>query len=536
MAAIIHQKDKRSGITYAYESISYWDREKKQSRAKRTLIGRVDERTGQIVPTDGRGRRKKEEATAVKSGPVPSTRTARLFCGATYLFDAIGRELGITEDLKRCFPKTWRQILSVAYYLILEDRTPLRRFEKWSALHRHPYGENITSQRSSDLFASITEEAKSEFFRLQGRRRLENEYWAYDITSVSSYSECLKQALYGRNKEDDLLPQLNLALVFGEDSGLPFYYRKLAGNIPDVKTVKTLLAELDVLGFSKVKLVMDRGFYSEENINALFREHVKFLIACRMSLSFARSNLEPIYDRFRSFESYDEVRGLYCRTVRAEWEYRQDRPYKKDVLVEPRRVYLHYYYDIDGAAEEEKAFERRLAELKDELESSGRVPEHETWYRRYFDVSSTPKRGVKVTVKEDAVALKKRYLGFFALLSNETMDAATAQDLYRNKDLVEKAFGNLKERLNMRRVLVSSEQSLEGKLFVEFIALIYLSCIKKRMRDSGLFKDYTLQGALDKLDVIECFESPGKAPIVGEVLEKQKQIYAALGTPPPTSL
>ena len=24
---IIHQKDKRSGITYAYESVSYWDKE-----------------------------------------------------------------------------------------------------------------------------------------------------------------------------------------------------------------------------------------------------------------------------------------------------------------------------------------------------------------------------------------------------------------------------------------------------------------------------------------------------------------------------
>ena len=116
MTAIIHQRDKRSGITYAYESVSHWDREKKQSRAKRPLIGRVDERTGEIVPTDGRCRRKKEEATAVKPGPVPSVRTARLFCGATYLFDAIGRELGITEDLKKCFPKTWRQILSVAYY------------------------------------------------------------------------------------------------------------------------------------------------------------------------------------------------------------------------------------------------------------------------------------------------------------------------------------------------------------------------------------------------------------------------------------
>ena len=51
---IVYQKDKRSGITYAYESKAYWDKEKKVSRSKRTLIGRVDETTGEIVATDGR--------------------------------------------------------------------------------------------------------------------------------------------------------------------------------------------------------------------------------------------------------------------------------------------------------------------------------------------------------------------------------------------------------------------------------------------------------------------------------------------------
>jgi hypothetical protein len=57
--AIIYQHDKRSGITYAYESLAYWDKEKKMSRAKRTLIGRVDKDTGDIVPTDGRGQKRK---------------------------------------------------------------------------------------------------------------------------------------------------------------------------------------------------------------------------------------------------------------------------------------------------------------------------------------------------------------------------------------------------------------------------------------------------------------------------------------------
>lgn len=61
--AIIHQFDKRSGITYAYESISQWDKEKKMSRAKRTLIGRVVPETGEIVPTDGRRRKNKEKQT-----------------------------------------------------------------------------------------------------------------------------------------------------------------------------------------------------------------------------------------------------------------------------------------------------------------------------------------------------------------------------------------------------------------------------------------------------------------------------------------
>lgn len=64
--AIIYQHDKRSNITYAYESHSYWDKEKKMSRAKRILIGRLDSKTGEIVPTDGRNR--KGKAKGAKEG------------------------------------------------------------------------------------------------------------------------------------------------------------------------------------------------------------------------------------------------------------------------------------------------------------------------------------------------------------------------------------------------------------------------------------------------------------------------------------
>lgn len=61
----VKNKDKRTGITYVYESESYWDKEKQQPRARRKLIGKIDEQTGEIVPTDGRGRKRKDHDTTL---------------------------------------------------------------------------------------------------------------------------------------------------------------------------------------------------------------------------------------------------------------------------------------------------------------------------------------------------------------------------------------------------------------------------------------------------------------------------------------
>ena len=56
--SIVKLKDKRTGTTYVYESESYWDKEKKQPRSRRKLIGKLDEETGEIIPTGKSGRKK----------------------------------------------------------------------------------------------------------------------------------------------------------------------------------------------------------------------------------------------------------------------------------------------------------------------------------------------------------------------------------------------------------------------------------------------------------------------------------------------
>lgn len=536
MTTEVKSLDKRSGITYIYQSTSYWDKVKKAPRCKRVLIAKLDPVTGERVPTDGRGKRRRQKAqqppATVKPGPVPSVHTERLFYGATYLLDQIGDKLGIVADLKSCFPKDYKKILSLAYFLILEDTSAVSRFGRFAKTHRHPYGRDIPSQRSSELFQAISEEAKMNFFRLQGRRQLESEYWAYDSTSISSYSDTLKQVRYGKNKDGEALPQINLALLFGEKSGLPFYYRKLAGNIPDVKTITELVRELDVLGYRKIKLVMDRGYYSADNINGLYRQHYKFLVGISTSLSYVQAYIKELGEDMQTYEHYTDQYKVYCASRTIAWNYEQECPYKGDTLKGERRMYLHLYYNPEKAVEDEQKRTAYYVKLESELQSGKHKPEHEKDYAKYFIVHETPVRGRKITPNNEAMKKARRLYGYFALLSNEVKDPVEALQLYRTRDVVEKAFGNLKERLNCRRTLVSSDFGLEGKLFVTFVSLIYLSYIKSQMQKYKLFAKYTLQGLLDELDVIECFCEPGKALMPGEVLKKQEALYEAMEVTP----
>jgi transposase len=522
----IDHHDKRSGTTYVYESKSYWDKTKKQPRSHRTLIGKRDPQTGQITPTDGRRKNPKHP----QQHPQQPTTTImnRKFYGATHLLDQITQKLHIEEDLKQCFPQTYKQILSIAYYLTLEDNSPLYRFEKWNHLHQHPHNTNIPSQRSSEIFTSITENQKNQFLKQFANRHAKKECWLYDTTSISSYSQTLKQVQWGKNKENDKLPQINLAIAYGEESNLPFYYRKLAGNIVDVSTVKRLLADFEALGFDKIKLVFDRGFYSKANVDLLLKDKIEFLVALKLPLGFVRSNLDKVYDSVTSFENYNEQYELYSLTVPVEWD---------TSVGGGQRVFLHLFFDVERAAEDKKRFDRRLAQMRGELLSGRCRQENMRSYEKYFFVEKSFDGGVveKVVVDEAVVVGEvRRFFGFFALLSSVELSSIVALELYRNRDLVEKAFGDVKDRLNLRRVLVSSEQGLDGKLFVCYLGLVYLSYIKRHMQVAGLFKDYTLQSLIDRLDVIECFEYPNQSLRAGEITEKQKQLYKDLKVNPPT--
>ena len=114
---------------------------------------------------------------------------------------------------------------------------------------------------------------------------------------------------------------------------------------------------------------------------------------------------------------------------------------------------------------------------------------------------------------DQAIEAERDKHGYFALLSNDaTLDCWQALDIYRSKDQIEKAFHDVKDRLAMRTTSVHNQETLTGKMFTVFAALIITSELRRRMNTSGLDKQYTLTELLDELETIEQYQHKGRKP------------------------
>lgn len=523
------------GVDYVYEDVPFWDKTKKANRHKRIYIGKLGQ-DGEFIPNEKYLARQQEPAEKGAAAPT-ETPARRVYFGATHLLDEISRAAGIEKDLRACFPHNHKKLMSLAYYLVLESDSPLYRFGRWAFDHRHPHGDGLSSQRISEMLHDISEQAKLEFFKRQSQRRQEKEYLAYDTTSVSSYSEYIKAVRYGKNKDNDSLPQVNMALVFGEESCMPVYYRILPGNITDVMTIRKLIKDIDFLEINKLKLVLDRGFYSANNVNALFKGHHKFLLAIKINNRFVSGFLEKAKAEMHDFTHYDAEREVYQWESTGEWPYVQKDRYGNIALEEGRRIYVHVYYNGQRAEDEKTRFNKSLARAADALRAGNELTETQvSLIERYFIVKDTPKRGLQIHYKDEAIEKQMSRFGYFALLSNEIKNPTEALDIYRKKDMIEKAFDNLKERLGMKRTTVYSDQTLDGKFFLQFLSLIYISYVHKHMRDNNLYRNYTMQSLFDSLDVIERYEYDNQRYHCSEITQKQKDTYAYFGALPPTTL
>jgi hypothetical protein len=518
MSYRLNHLNKKTGVVYVYESVSYWDKEKQQARSKQVCIGKIDPVTGELIPS----RRLQAEPLAAsveaKQEAGPLTATAAVV-GPSLILDVLSKRLGMAKILKSVFPEFHGQILTMAYYLAAHGG-PLSQCVSWTKTHEHPSGKPLESQRISEILGKISTDGKQSFMSAWMDRILEDDFLCYDITSISSYSELNEYIRFGHNRDRERLPQLNLAMLFGQKSRIPVYYHRIPGSITDVQTVHNLLETFKRLDIKSLHYVLDRGFYSKKNVDELLERRDHFTLSVPLNNRWVREAIDEIIDTVQGPEGYRMVddEALYVHSRLYPWGE------------ERRRCYLHLYYNDLIRSEAVNRFNRQLLDCKEELESGKPMAEHQEIYDSFFAITATPARGKKVTYNSEAVSQYiNRYAGFQAILTTKFKDPLEALQVYRDKDVVEKCFDDLKNVLDMKRLRMHSIETVDGRLFVQFIALILMSELRRAMRESKLIELYTVRELLLEMDPLTkiCYE--GKyGQILTEVTKSQREILALL--------
>jgi hypothetical protein len=129
-----------------------------------------------------------------------------------------------------------------------------------------PFAERLDDQQCSRLFASVSYGERMRFFKEWVKLRTEQEYIAYDVTSLSTYAKGIDAAEWGYNRGNEALPQINLGMFYGAQSRLPVYYDIYSGSIADKSRLSFMMAGAQKLGIFNVRFVMDRGFVTENNL------------------------------------------------------------------------------------------------------------------------------------------------------------------------------------------------------------------------------------------------------------------------------
>lgn len=491
----VRQKQKNGDI-YVIERQTLYDPTKKFNVVLSSkLVGKIQKGQDTIVSTRPKNRiQDKASNSSTHSSALFATRNK---IGMMDIIDHIGRASGIDEALYTCTDRgTAQKIISIARYLLATNGQSLPGIATWQYTHPLPYEEGLSEDIYHDLFEKVgrDESLIQRFFASRLAALGSTALLAYDSTTISTYSNRISEARYGFNKAQDGLETVKLLSLYSLETRQPVAFTKQPGNQPDVVTIGNALKQLQALGITKAEIVTDNGYYSEDNLTELLHAHFDFITLIKTSIRWVRQELDQRQDDFRSTGSAcpfgTSTHGLTVMRMR---EFSRERKYasrKKglsggDAESFRRRIYLHMFFNPFKRVEQDAAFDRDLFEMKHLLEEG--TPEKdlsEEAVRKVHKYLLVRHYGTKavITFNEKAIAERKQYHGYFALVSNCEKDAFECLRKYRRRWMIESFFESGKQRADGSRPRVWSSESLMGRMFVQFVALCYYEYFSEQLR------------------------------------------------------
>lgn len=468
---VIRVLNKRTGVTYLYENHPYWDKELKQGRSKRKCIGRLDKNGNPIYNDYYLHRRASSLPGSEDVGIPPITRTVLI--GQNLVLDKVIGDLGLKGALAKVVGAADAELaLQLVRHSVCTAGTPMYLAPHW--LDERGYdGKALESQRITELLRRLGPDKRNAFFRLWIARHGDGRGVFFDVSSISSHARAISWVERGYNRDGEKLPQINIGLLSSVKGNIPLWFTELAGSINDTQTLRGVLAHMDKLGGVRNTIVGDRAFYSRENITLLVESKYKFLMPVPSNIKWARELIEKHRGNIRRPDTLiptgDGASIIYAL--------------KTSTVSEFGRVWAHVYFDATRKERSIAKLMERLNQCRAELLAEKPKSRNKSYYERYFDVKRTPKRGLRVTLKEEAVdGYINNQSGFWVLYTNAEKDPAQALRLYRRRGDIEQLFDDLKNASDSRRLRVHSDAVMQGRLFISFLSLVVVTRLKEMLR------------------------------------------------------
>lgn len=326
----------------------------------------------------------------------------------------------IIQNLKEVFPDTWKEIFTFAVFRFFSS-SPLKNVQ-----------DHYQSSYLSDIIlgAKVSPKTLGNMLHTMGQQRAlikkflskyiaQNECMAVDLTHIFSHSENVISATLGRNSEQNYLPQINLFLLFSLDRMQPIFYRLVPGSIRDVSSLLLSMEE------SKVKdiiLVGDKGFYSVDNIKELDLKEIRYILPLKRNSQFI-DHTPLMHAGKKQFD------GHFLFENRVIWQYEN--------IIDGKRIIT--FLDDRLKVEEERDFLIRVNEGKLKIEDF-----HENECK----------------------------FGTISIVTRTDMSPQRIFELLKSRVEIEVTFDTFKNVLNADRSYMRDDTSMEGWMFVNFVALL----------------------------------------------------------------
>ena len=501
----ITRRKKKDVVYIEYEYDRIYDPVRQYTFPKRVTIGKLSETDPELMQPNQNFLKYFPDAEL----PETKNRTSRSSClrvGAYFVLRKIIEEYNLAELLGGYFEqRDLGLFLDLAVYSIIAENNAAQYYPDY--IYNHPLFTNGMKQYSdstvSDFLNSVTDDQSIGVLNSwnETRNHLEKIYISYDSTNKNCQAGDIEMVEFGHPKVDVGQPVFNYAVAYDTHNQEPLFYEKYPGSLNDISQLQFMLDKAFGYGYKKIGFILDRGYFSCENIQYIDKCGYSFVIMVKGMASLVN---ELVLEHKGTFESkrvnniYEY--GVYGKTVK-------HRLYAGD----KKERYFHLYHSISKESAERAGIENRLNQMTLYLKKyQNKVKEFGPGFEKYFNLHYDEKTQAFVLPEERCSVVERELdlAGYFCIITSEKMSAKEAIELYKSRDTSEKLFRGDKSYLGNKSIRVYSEESARAKILVEFVAMI-LRCkmyikLKEEMKNLEKKPNYmTVPVALKELEKIE---------------------------------